>query len=215
MSAAGPPAGHQGERQLIELLVEARRRGLVGPGPVEAHLEHARGFGEVVEPPGRVLAVDVGSGAGLPGLVLAGCWPPTSWALLDGRARSADFLRHAVAVLGLEQRVSVIEGRAEQVGHDERLRGAAALVTCRGLGAPAVAAECAAPLLMVGGRLVVSEPPGSSGERWPPDGLAQLGLGPVEVRTARGYRFAVASQDRPCPPRYARRVGVPAKRPLF
>jgi hypothetical protein len=70
-------------------------------------------------------------------------------------------------------------------------------------------------VLPVGGRLVVSEPPGSGTEhRWPEDRLGDLGLG-TSCTVHVGYHYRVTVQARPCPDRYPRRVGVPAKRPLF
>jgi 16S rRNA (guanine527-N7)-methyltransferase len=92
-------------------------------------------------------------------------------------------------------------------------------VTARSFGRPAVVAECAAPLLKAGGWLVVSEPPppskgGPTGVRWPQEPLRQLGLSAgEEVHEEFGYR--VLRQLEPCPERYPRRVGVPAKKPLF
>lgn len=89
-------------------------------------------------------------------------------------------------------------------------------MVARGFGPPAVTAECAAPLLAEGGRLTVSEPPEPPPDRprWPPEGLAELGLalGP-EWHVPFHYRSFV--QVERCPDRYPRRVGVPAKRPLF
>jgi 16S rRNA (guanine527-N7)-methyltransferase len=100
-------------------------------------------------------------------------------------------------------------------------------VVSRSFGPPPVVAECAAPLLRVGGHLVVSEPParedgtdGSGPTRWPPEDLAALGLEPDPPplesdprATAAG--FARFIQARPCPDRYPRRAGVPVRRPLF
>lgn len=200
-------------------LQEAQDLGLLGPGPVAEHMAHARGFataaaaaGVPVDP--DTVVVDLGSGGGLPGLVLATMWPLVRIALLDGSARRAEFLRRAVADCHLETRLSVWEVRAEVAGRDPERRGRADLVVTRGFGPPAVTAECAAPLLRVGGHLVISEPPGDAGGRWPADGLEELGLGqPLAVRQR--YGFQVLTQCRSCPVRYPRRVGVPAKRPLF
>ena len=79
--------------------------------------------------------------------------------------------------------------------------------------------ECAAPLLRVAGAFVVSEPPSTSVEdRWPAAGIAQVGCGPaapVLVGEAPGYHFARIEQVALAPDRYPRRVGIPAKRPLF
>lgn len=201
------------------MLQEARDLGFLGPGPVEAHVAHGRGFAAAAVsagvPVGEDLAVvDLGSGGGVPGLVLATAWPRARIALLDGSSRRAEFLRRAVKACRLEARVSVWEARAEDAGRDPRRRGQADLVVARGFGPPGVTAECAAPLLRVGGRLVVSEPPDDLDERWPEESLGVLGLGePSTVRERYGFR--VMTQDRPCPDRFPRRVGIPAKRPLF
>lgn len=217
MAAAEPRRGrpHGGGAALVEVLELARERGLLGPGAVEIHARHALGFGEAAGGPPPGAALDLGSGGGIPGLVLAVEWPASDWILLDGRARSTRFLSEAVERLGLEDRVRVVEGRAEVTAHDATLRGSLALVVARGLGSPGVAAECAAGFLAPGGRLVVSEPPESTGSRWPSAALAALGLGPATVVEGGGFRYAVLDHVADCPPRYPRRVGIPGKRPLF
>lgn len=173
--------------------------------------------------------VDLGSGAGLPGLVLAERWGDARLLLVDAHRRRAAFLDHAVGALGLTSRVTVAAERAETLGRAPLLRGSFDLVAARGFGRPSVAAECGAPFLQVGGALVVSEPPGDAaaagdapavgdaiapGERWPAEGLAVLGMGSAQPVGSR-FHFVLVAQERPCPERYPRRVGVPAKRPLF
>ena len=170
--------------------------GFLGPRPLEDQIEHARGFALAApRPPAPAeLACDLGSGGGLPGLVLAvDVWPGSRWVLLEGMTK-----------------------RAEQVGRPgEPLRGGCALVTARAFGAPPVTAEAAAPLLATGGSLVVSEPPGSEGDRWPQEGLAPLGLvGAGVVRTERAG-YMVLRQDTPCPPEYPRSWKRQARHPLF
>ncbi len=196
------------------MLEDARGRGLVGPGALLPHLAHAWGFGPAVG-----TCLDLGSGAGLPGLPLALAWPDSRWTLLDAGARRVNFLSQAVRALGLEDRVSVVEGRAEELARRDGLRGRFNLVVARGFGPPAVTAECAAGFLVVGGRLVVSEPPGGRPDRWPPAGLARLGLEPVDAggegEAVGGSAYQVLRQASPCPERFPRRVGIPAKRPLF
>jgi len=160
------------------------------------------------------MAVDLGSGGGLPGLVLAHHWPASSWVLLDGNLRRTEWLAGAVATLGMADRVQVRCQRAEEAGRDPSLRSRFDLVTARSFGPPAVTAECAAPLLAVGGVLVVSEPPGGDPDRWPAAGLDQLGLA-VDGLIVEPVAFQRLRLVVPCPSRFPRRVGVPAKRPLF
>ena len=170
---------------------------------------------EVIEPAIPKSAADLGSGGGVPGLVLACRWPDTSVALIESGERRAAFLIEAVIRLGLGGRVRVIADRAESAGHDPACRAAFDLVTARSFGPPAVTAECAAPLLRPGGRLVVSEPPREEEERWPEAGLAALGMEPASVMGSAFFHFRVIRQVRECPPDFPRRTGVPTKRPLF
>ena len=151
----------------------------------------------------------------MPGLVLAVVFPATRWLLVDAAQRRTAFLREAVDSLGLAGTVDVLTMRAEELGRLPDHRGRYQLAVARGFGQPAVTAECAAPLVEVGGRVVVSEPPEERPERWPVEGLAHLGLAPASVVRAAGASFQVLVQDVPCPERYPRRVGVPEKRPLF
>ncbi len=198
---------------LADVLEEARRRGYLGPGPITRHIGHAESFAEVIDaPPGHGL--DLGSGGGVPGLVLAARWPDTRWVLLDAGRRRAAFLDHATVELGLRQ-VTVVHGRAEVAGRDPALRGNFDVVCARSFGRPAVTAECASPFLAVGGRLVVSDPPRGDGERWPNDQLARLGLAVHGHPETAGAHFTVLAQHQACPEEFPRRPGVPVRRPLF
>jgi 16S rRNA (guanine527-N7)-methyltransferase len=145
----------------------------------------------------------------VPGLILALRWPTSSWVLLDSAERRCRFLERAVDALGMASRVEIAQGRAEELGRDPQLRGFFGLVTARSFAPPAVTAECAAPFLEVGGRLLVSEPPSTS-HRWPDD-VAQVGL----RVGARIGNVQVLEQRELCPERFPRRTGLPAKRPLF
>ena len=200
---------------LTGVLSEARDLGFLGPGPVEGHIEHAAGFVRAVGEPAPARVVDLGSGGGIPGLALALAWPEAALCLVDSNERRALFLASAAARLGLERRVVVAHSRAEELGRDEVWRGWADVVVARSFGPPAVTAECGAPLLAVGGRLIVSEPPEGEGERWPTEPLIRLGLVPVSRFEQAFSRFQILRQEFPCPEAYPRRVGTPAKRPLF
>ncbi|MDP8992373.1 MAG: class I SAM-dependent methyltransferase [Actinomycetota bacterium] len=201
---------------LAGVLGEARSLGFLGPGPVDDHVEHALGFVAVAGPEGPDRVVDLGSGGGVPGLVLALEWPEAAVTLLDSSQRRTEFLVRAVSRLSLGENVTVVRERAELLARRSGWRAAADLVVARGFGPPAVVAECGAPLLCVGGRLVVSEPPEVSQEsRWPVEGLALLGLGLGERTQWRGRSYQELVEERLCPERFPRRPGIPAKRPLF
>lgn len=190
----------------------ARALGFVGPLEPEALIEHALGFAARVVSPAR--AVDLGSGAGVPGLVLARLWPTSRWLLVEAGARRAAFLDGAVHQLGLEARVEVGEGPAEVLARGS-WRGTADLVVARAFAAPGVTAECAVGFLAPGGTLVVSEPPEDDGRRWAGVSTTDLGLRPEDRWTTPAGTYQRLRQERPCPERYPRRPGVPAKRPLF
>jgi 16S rRNA (guanine527-N7)-methyltransferase len=189
---------------LLAQLEEAGRRGFLGPRAVAEQAEHAGGFGqawdEVAGEGAPAAALDLGSGGGVPGLVLAvGRWPECRWTLLDAMAKRCAFLEEAVDKLGLAGRVSVACGRTEELGRPGNpLRDAVDLVTSRGFGAPALTAEAAAPFLRVGGLLIVSEPPDSDGSRWDVEGCARVGLVPERVVRSAVAGFMVLRQvDRP------------------
>ena len=172
-----------------------------------AHVDHARAFLMALRPARRLL--DLGAGGGVPGLVLATALPATTIVLLDASGRRTDFLRRAVGRLGLTSHVTVVTARAEVAGRDPTWRATFDAVVARSFAAPAVTAEAAAPFLRVGGQLVVSEPPDPSANRWPPQGLAELGLvrdGPTAAGMA---SFTLADR---CPDRFPRRRLHP---PLF
>jgi 16S rRNA (guanine527-N7)-methyltransferase len=194
------------------VLSDAQKRGLIGPGEIEPHIERARELGSAVRSrPDR--ALDLGSGGGLPGLPLALTWTETEWVLLDGSTTRADFLRDAVATLGLSGRVTVEAARAEEAGRGP-MRGSFDLVVARSFGPPAVTAECGAPFLRVGGRLLVAEPPGGSPGRWSAEGVGLLGMS-IGDRGATPTAYQILVQEQSCPDRFPRRTGVPARRPLF
>jgi 16S rRNA (guanine527-N7)-methyltransferase len=202
---------------LLEVLAHARRRGFLGPGDPADHLEHAFGFVDVVEAvsgqaPDRI--ADLGTGGGVPGLVLALEWTGSTLVLVDSSLKRAIWLTGAVADLGLTSRVEVCSRRAEELAHEPDRRESFDLVTARSFAAPAVTAEIASGLLAVGGLLVVSEPP-EPVERWPEGALARLGLGPAATHRARGAGFACMRKVDAAPANLPRLRGRAAKTPLW
>lgn len=184
----GPPD------RLVAFLEDGRRLGFLGPGDVRPHVEHAEAFAAALvdasggRPPASL--ADLGSGGGLPGVVLARLWPSTRVLLVDASHRRCEHLRTVGGRLDLDH-VEVAEGRAEELAHRIEYRETFDAVTARSLDTPARTAELACGFLRVGGVAVVSEPPDARAGRWPEAGLAALGFGPAR-RVAHGGRHFVA-----------------------
>jgi 16S rRNA (guanine527-N7)-methyltransferase len=149
---------------------------------------------------------DVGSGGGLPGLVLATVRPQRETHLIEATGRKAAFISQAASELGL--RVHVHAARSEEVGRGP-LRDACACVVARALAPPPVAAELCLPLCRPGGRLVLWSRE-SAGEQL---ALAAAELG-GEPRAPECAGVLVIAKLGPTPERFPRRPGMAAKRPL-
>ena len=136
------------------LATEGTVRGLIGPREVprlwERHLLNSAAIASLVPAGARV--VDVGSGAGLPGIPLALARPDLTVTLLEPLARRVAFLTECVRRLGLE-RVTVVRGRAEE-GPIRRQLGGADVVTARAVAPLDKLAGWCLPLLRPGGLLL-------------------------------------------------------------
>jgi 16S rRNA (guanine527-N7)-methyltransferase len=157
---------------LLGALEESNRQGPLGEDPQRALAVGARFAAQV--PAG--LVIDLGAGGGVPGLVIAWHRPDVELRLVERRATRADLLRRLVLRLGLGDRCTVFTADAADIGRSSVWRHQADAVVARSFGAPAILAEAAAPLLRLGGRLLVSEPPDASERRWPASGLELLGM---------------------------------------
>jgi len=126
-------------------------RGLIGPREAprlwDRHLLNCAALGEVV-PHGSTVA-DVGSGAGLPGLVLAIARPDLRVTLIEPLLRRTRFLEEAVALLGLQEQVEVVRGRAEELSGDRTFDA----VTARAVAPLDRLARWCLPLVAAGGEL--------------------------------------------------------------
>ena len=190
---------HRPDTALVAVLERAQQRGWVGKGPVSAQIAHARAFLDPIDtPPGQ--AADLGSGGGLPALVLALELPATTWSLMESSRARCDHLVRSAAELELGARVEVVHARVEELATDPAWRERFDLVTARSFGPPAVTAECASPLLHEAGLLVVSDPPDPAEDRWPSPGLATLALRERAAVVADGVHLRVLEKTGPTPP---------------
>ncbi|MGZ8475016.1 MAG: 16S rRNA (guanine(527)-N(7))-methyltransferase RsmG [Candidatus Limnocylindria bacterium] len=164
-------------------------------------------------------ALDLGSGGGVPGLVLAIARPSMAWTLLDSAGKKADALRSFATALGLEN-VVVIGERAETLGRTPGHRESYDLVTARACAALPVLVEYALPLVRVGGALLAWKGrPAAAELAGGAIAAATLGGGGPSVRPSGhealgDHRFVFIRKERPTPTAYPRRSGEPGRRPL-
>jgi 16S rRNA (guanine527-N7)-methyltransferase len=150
---------------LVSVLQAMHARGAIGEASIVGAITHAEQFVHMIPGTARTLA-DLGSGGGLPGLVIACRRTDLSITLVERRHTRADLLRRAVAALGAVERVTVY-------ADDVRTLAASAprsfdVVTARSFAAPSVTVRWASELLVGGGTLIVSEPPTDDPlVRWP------------------------------------------------
>ena len=169
------PGSPSGLQHPVGSLEEAAALGFLGPGPVEPHVAHAARFVAALRPTTRVLDLGSGRRRARPGPGGTAC-PSSRWCWsMPGRTGRTSSSGPSAGSAGPD-RVTVVAGRAEELGRSPQWRGRMAAVVARSFGSPSVTAECAAPLLAVGGQLVVSEPPEPAAGRWPAAGLALVGL---------------------------------------
>jgi 16S rRNA (guanine527-N7)-methyltransferase len=160
---------------------------------------------------------DLGSGAGFPGLPLAIALPDAAVTLVESSARKCAFIARATDACGIEN-VTVLHARAESWRQGV---GELDLVTARALAPLPVVAEYAAPLLQVGGNLLVwrgrrNRDEEAAGAR----AALELGLESREPQRVHPYAGALhrhlqlMSKIRPTPDRFPRRPGMARKHPL-
>ncbi|MEJ2550045.1 MAG: 16S rRNA (guanine(527)-N(7))-methyltransferase RsmG [Anaerolineales bacterium] len=164
--------------------------------------------------------VDVGSGAGFPGLPLKILRPKMKLTLVESIGKKVEFCRHVIERLGLNG-VELLHDRAENIGHADEHRQKYDWAVARAVASMPVLVEYLLPLLRVGGKAVIQK-----GETGPveahaaEEALRILGgrlkqIIPLELpRVVETRYLIVVEKSAATPPRYPRRVGIPAKRPL-
>jgi 16S rRNA (guanine527-N7)-methyltransferase len=176
---------------------------------------------QLLDASGAQTALDLGSGGGLPGIPLALARPQVRWTLVDSVRKKADVLRGFAEQLGLHS-MTVLAERAEVLGQATEHRERYGFITARACAPLPVLVELALPLVAVGGNLIAWKGPLSDDDdelRRGRRAAAQLGAGRIVVQPAGaevlgGHTLVSIPKDRPTPPRFPRRPGEPARRPL-
>lgn len=165
--------------------------------------------------------IDIGTGAGFPGLPLKIFLPDLKLSLLDSLAKRCHFLSEVVAALQL-QFVAVIHGRAEDQGKENELREKFSLVTARAVTALPVLAEYCLPYLKIGGCFFALKGPEIQEEVKKGEKAIKIMGG--TVREIKHYQLPIINDQRSLviiektcatPEKYPRRAGLPEKKPIL
>lgn len=163
--------------------------------------------------------VDIGSGAGLPGLALKIALPQLRVTLIDATRKKVDFLRHMIAELDL-QNISAIQARAEDLAHDPAHRERYDFAVARAVADLAVLLEYALPFVHTGGVLIAQKGVQVEDEiRRAGPALQALGgqvraRVPVQLPGLEPRHLIVVDKLASTPRTYPRRAGIPERKPI-
>ena len=164
--------------------------------------------------------MDLGSGGGIPGIVLAISMPNATFALIDATGKKVRFLQDCIDELGLVN-TQAVHGRAEELAHELEWRGAFDVVTARAVTSLSALLELGLPFVKVKGWLVLPKGPDIEEELAVATKAARkLGGGIVEASflplagSLVDTRLVLARKDIPTPGHFPRRAGLPARAPL-
>lgn len=171
-----------------------------------------------MEPPASL--IDIGTGAGFPGIPLKILMPGLRLTLVESIGKKADFCRHIVDTLLLEN-VEVITARAEEVGAQDTHREMYDAATARAVAQLNILAEYLLPLVRVGGFAIAQKGSTAPAESQQANrAITILGgvirpLIPVMIPRVEEARYLVVMKKiKPTPAAYPRRVGIPSRKPL-
>jgi len=164
--------------------------------------------------------VDVGSGAGFPGLPLKIVMPWLHVTLVEATGKKAEFCRHVVEGLALES-VTVVHARAEDVGQMSEHRQTYHWAVARAVAQLQVLAEYLMPLVRLGGRAIAQKGETGPAEAHAAEGALRILGGRVQQlitvelpRVPETRYLVVMEKTAATPGEYPRRAGVPARKPL-
>ena len=164
--------------------------------------------------------IDVGTGAGFPGIPLKLIYPHMRLTLVESIQKKAGFCQHVVETLGLRQ-VTVLAQRAEDVGQDPQHREAYDVATGRAVAPMPTLVEYLLPLVRIGGMVIMQKGENAPAETQQSEKvIARLGgqlrkIMPIALPAVVEDRYLVVlDKVAQTPAEYPRRTGLPAKQPL-
>jgi len=171
--------------------------------------------------PRRGSGIDIGSGAGFPGLPLAIVCEDLQFTLLDSLRKRVGFLQEVIDKLSLGERVVALHGRAEDLAHLESMRGKFDFAVSRAVAKFAVLCELSLPFVKTGGLFIAMKGPRAHEEiEEAGNAVRRLGGGkawivPWQLPGSMEERvLVVVPKEFPTEKRYPRRAGTPEKNPL-
>jgi 16S rRNA (guanine527-N7)-methyltransferase len=164
--------------------------------------------------------VDVGTGAGFPGLPLKILYPSTRVTLIESVGKKAMFCEHIIRMLSLEN-VQVIKARAEEIGQMPAHREAYDCAVARAVASMNVLSEYLLPLVRIGGMMLAQKGESGPAEAQSAEKEMKLLGGKLQQiiqvnlpGVADDRYLVIVNKSHATPPKYPRKPGMPMKQPL-
>lgn len=184
------------------------------------HFADSAAIGCITDMNGNIDVIDVGTGAGFPGIVLKIVYPQLSVVLLDSLNKRVNFLKNVITELGLTD-ISAIHGRAEDIARNKDYREKFDLCVSRAVANMSSLSEYCLPFVKVGGRFIPYKADGCDEEvKTASKAVNTLG---GKIRKIESYvipdtdicrKFVVIDKIRNTSAKYPRKAGLPTKEPL-
>ena len=169
----------------------------------------------------KIRLIDVGTGAGIPGIPLKILLPDIRLVLLDATRKKADFLYYITEKLN-QKNIEIVVGRAEEIAHRPEYREQFEIVLSRAVAGLTTLVELTLPFCAVDGRFIAQKKGNIEAEvQQAKQAISLLGGKLADVKRIDLSEFddtrwlVVIDKIGETPPRYPRRPGIPTKRPLF
>lgn len=184
------------------------------------HFADSAAIGCITDMNGNIDVIDVGTGAGFPGIVLKIVYPQLSVVLLDSLNKRVNFLKNVITELGLTD-ISAIHGRAEDIARNKDYREKFDLCVSRAVANMSSLSEYCLPFVKVGGRFIPYKADGCDEEVKTASKAVNILGG--KIRKIESYvipdtdicrKFVIIDKLRNTSVKYPRKAGLPTKEPL-